>query len=200
MNANPNEITRLLHEWRDGRSEALDQLMPVVYEQLRLLAGHQLRNEAPGHTLRATELVHELYLKLLGSEAAIQDRAHFYALASRIIRHMLTNHGAAKRTQKRGGGAVKEPLDRALEIGESPNDEVLEINQSLERLEALDPRKARLVEMTYFGGMDQDLAAEVLGVSARTVRRELLLAKAWLYNDLSSVEGHATGNGGRGVC
>lgn len=181
---NPTEIVELIQDWQAGHPEALDALMPLVYDQLRVLAGYHLKREAPGHSLRATELVHEAYMKLLASNAAIGDQAHFYALASRIIRHMLLNHGKAKRTQKRGGTALRLPLQDEI-VGAKPADvEFLEIDQALNRLAAVDPRKAQLVELTFFGGMEQEQAAKAVGISPATVRRELRLAKAFLYQEL----------------
>jgi RNA polymerase sigma factor (TIGR02999 family) len=185
MSADQGRVTELLHDWRAGRQDALDQLMPLVYDQLRVLANHHMRREDPSHTLRATELVHEAYLKLVGSDISLNDRAHFYALASRVIRHLLTNHGKAKRREKRGGGAARLSLEEAVVIGAEPQDAVLEIHEALERLEAFDPRKARVVELVFFGGLEQDLAAEALAISPATLRRELRLAKAWLYSELN---------------
>jgi RNA polymerase sigma factor (TIGR02999 family) len=183
--AGSDQITRLLHDWRGGRPEALGELMPLVYDQLRVLARSHLNRENPGHTLRPTELVHEAFLKLAGSQPSLEDRAHFYALASTIIRHMLSNYGKAKRTQKRGSGAAGLPLDEEIVPGVTPAPVPFsEIDEALERLHLLDPRKARLVDLTYFAGLDQEQAAETVGISPATVRRELRLAKAWLYNEL----------------
>jgi len=185
MNAEPAEIAELIHNWQAGRRDALDHLMPLVYDRLRMLANHHLKKEIPGHSLRATELVHEAYLKLLGANADIEDRAHFYALASRIMRHMLLNYGKAKRRQKRGGGAVRLSLtDELLTAGTDGSVEFLEIDQALDRLAELDRRKARLVELTFFGGLEQEEAGKALGVSPATVRRERRLAKAFLYQQL----------------
>jgi RNA polymerase sigma-70 factor (ECF subfamily) len=184
MNPNPTEIAELIQDWQAGHQEALDALMPLVYDQLRLLANYHLKREAPGHSLRATELVHEAYMKLLASNAAIGDQAHFYALASRIIRHMLVNYGKAKRTQKRGGGALRLPLQDEVVGGKPATVEFVEFDQALDRLAAIDPRKARLVELTFFGGMEQEQAAKAVGISPATVRRELRLAKAFLYQEL----------------
>ncbi len=183
MNVRPGETTESIEDWQGGRREALDHLMPVVYDRLRALANQHLKKENPGHTLRATELVHEAYIKLLGANPDIAERAHFYALASRIMRHMLVNYGKAKRRQKRGGGATKIPLSDEL-AGIPRAVDFLEIDQALERLHVLDPRKARLVELTFFGGLEQEEAAQATGISAATVRRELRLAKAFLYQEL----------------
>jgi RNA polymerase sigma-70 factor (ECF subfamily) len=184
MGARSNEVTELLRLWSTGHQEALDRLMPLVYDQLQTLARRHMKYENSAHTMRATELVHEAYLNLVGSNVSVQDRAHFYALASRVIRQILTNHGKAKRTHKRGGGAPRVPLEEALVVGEEGRDEVLEIHEALERLEVLDARKARIVELLFFGGLEQDLAAEVMNISPSTLRRELRLAKAWLYSEL----------------
>ena len=185
MTTTPVEIAELIHNWQLGQRDALDHLMPLVYDRLRILANHHLKSEAPGHSLRATELVHEAYLKLLGSNADVADRVHFYALASRIMRHMLVNYGKAKRRQKRGGGAVPLPLHDDLMSAEQDGPvEFLEIDQALDRLSEVDPRKARLVELTFFGGLEQEEAAKAIGISPATVRRELRLAKAFLYQQL----------------
>lgn len=188
MGAEADKVTALLHDWQAGKQQALDELMPLVYDQVRVLAQHHLRREQPGHTLRATELVHEAYMKLVGSDVSFTDRAHFYALASRVIRHILINHGNAKRSAKRGGGAARLAMDEAMQIGAEPDDSILEVHEALERLEMLDPRKARIVEMIFFGGLEQDMAAEALSISSATLRRELRLAKAWLFNELQQRE------------
>jgi RNA polymerase sigma-70 factor, ECF subfamily len=153
-------------------------------DQLRVLANHHMRKENPGHTLRATELVHEAYIRLVGSDLSLKDRAHFYALASRVIRHILTNHGKSKRREKRGGGAARISLDEVVLIAAEDQDEVLDLHEALVRLEAFDPRKARVVELVFFGGLEQDLAAEALEISPATLRRELRLAKAWLSSEM----------------
>ena len=184
MSVDRDQVTALLQDWQAGRQEALDELMPLVYDQIRTLAEHHLRRENPGHTLRATELVHEAYLKLVGSDVSFSGRAHFYALASRVIRHILINHGSAKHSAKRGGGAVRLALDHAPEIGTEPDDAIVEVHEALERLESLDPRKAKIIEMIFFGGLEQSIAAEALSISPATLRRELRLAKAWLFNEL----------------
>ncbi len=189
MSDEVTRVTELLHQWQSGRQDALDQLMPLVYNQLRVLAKHHMKNESPGHSLRATELVHEAYLELVGRDISITDRAHFYALASRMIRHILTNHGKAKRREKRGGDAPRLSLDEAVLIAEDQRDDVFEIHEALERLEAFDPRKARAVELVFFGGLDQDMAALALEISPATLRRDLRLARAWLYSELQPVGG-----------
>src|SRR5262245_57987182 len=149
MSESHGRVTELLQDWRAGRRDALDELLPLVYDQLRALANRHLRNENPGHTLRATDLVHEAYLRLAGADVSLTDRAHFYALASRVIRHILANHGKAKRRDKRGGGARRLSLEEATVIGSGPSDSVVEIHEALERLEAFDPRKARAVDMVF---------------------------------------------------
>ena len=192
MSREPDNVTLLLHEWQSGNQEALDQLMPIVYSHLRIMASHYLSRERPDHTMRATELVHEAYLKLLGANVSLNDRAHFYALAARVIRHILVNHGKAKRSEKRGGGAAAHvPLDEAVLSGGDRYDTIAGIHEALERLEAYDPRKASVVELIFFGGLDQNLAATALSISPATLRRELRLAKAWLYNELHPAGGQA---------
>ena len=186
MKAEPVEPADLIRDWQGGRHEALDHLMPLVYDRLRALANYHLKKETPGHSLRATELVHEAYLKLLGANGSMADQVHFYALASRIMRHMLLNYGKAKKRQKRGGGAQRLPLTEEV-MATVGNVNFLEIDQALDRLTELDPRKARLVELTFFGGLEQEEAAIAVGISPATVRRELRLAKAFLYQELTDI-------------
>ncbi len=177
-------VTILLQRWSEGNKEALDQLMPLVYAQLRKLAAHSLRGERPNHTLRATELVHEAYLKLVGSDTPWQSRVHFYAVAATVLRHILVDHAKANRRQKRGGDAEKIPLDEAVVIGPQASSEVMHLDDALKRLAVTDARKSQIVELTFFGGMTLEDIAAVLNISDKTVHRELRVAKAWLHREL----------------
>jgi RNA polymerase sigma-70 factor (ECF subfamily) len=150
--------------------------MPIVYDQLRSLASRCLRSERPDHTLRATALVHEAYLKLIHADLAWQDRRHFYAVAAKVMRHILVDHAKSQKRVKRGGGAVQIPLDEAVLVGPELPPDVIEVDGALERLAALDPRKARLVELLFFGGLTYEETASVLEISPATVHRELRLA------------------------
>lgn len=183
--SSPAPVTVLLQQWSEGNKEALDQLMPIVYAQLRKLAAYSLRGERPNHTLRATELVHEAYLKLVGSETPWQNRAHFYAVAATVLRHILVDHAKTNRRQKRGGDAEKIPLDEAVLVGPEVSSEVMSLDEALKRLAATDARKSQIVELSFFGGMTLEEIAAVLNISDKTVHRELRVAKAWLHRELS---------------
>ena len=182
--SSPEAVTALLKQWSDGSKEALDRLMPVVYSQLRKLAAHSLRSERPDHTLRATELVHEAYLKLIDSDIPWQNRVHFYAVAAKVLRHILVDHAKAHRREKRGGDAERIPLDEALVVGPETSSEVVELDEALTRLALNDERKSQVVELTFFGGMTHEEIAAVLHISPKTVQRELRVAKAWLHREL----------------
>jgi RNA polymerase sigma-70 factor, ECF subfamily len=182
--SSPEAVTALLKQWSDGSKEALDRLMPVVYSQLRKLAAHSLRSERPDHTLRATELVHEAYLKLIDSDIPWQNRVHFYAVAAKVLRHILVDHAKAHRREKRGGDAERIPLDEALVVGPETSSEVVELDEALTRLALNDERKSQVVELTFFGGMTHEEIAAVLQISPKTVQRELRVAKAWLHREL----------------
>lgn len=186
MAADDQTVTRLLRQWSEGDKQALDQLMPLVYDQLRTLASRCLSSERPDHTLRATALVNEAYLRLAGSEANFNDRVHFYAVAARLLRHILVDHAKALHRAKRGGGAVKLSLDEALVVGQSAPSGILDLDDALQRLAAQDARKAEVVELIFFGGLTYEEAAASLKISPATVHRELRMAKAWLHRDLSS--------------
>jgi len=176
-----SEITELLAAWSSGRREAFDQLMPLVYEQLQSLARHRLSLEAPDHTLRPTELVHEAYLRLVRSEISAKDRSHFYAICAQMMRRILIDHAKGSLREKRGGGAAVVRLEGMDVVSSDAPERVLAIHEALEKLEQLDPRKAQVVEMVLFGGIEQEIAAEALDISPATLRRDLKVAKAWLY-------------------
>jgi len=174
------DFTRLLRESSAGNKEALDRLMPLVYEQLHLLAARPLRSERPGHTLQATALVHEAYLKLAGSEAEWADRTHFLAVASRVMRRLLVDHARTRGRAKRGAGAVKVTWDAGVEVSSDRGEELVAVDEALMELAKVDERKSQLLEMLYFGGLTQAEAAAAAGISERTLNRELVLAKAWV--------------------
>ena len=194
MQTQPNEhnetlterqaVTRLLQKIGSGDKEAFDQLIPVVYDQLRKLASRCMLSEGNAHTLRATALVHEAYLRLVDAGIAWQDRVHFYAVAARVMRHILIDHAKAQRRQKRGGGIEPIVLDEAVLVGPEAPSGLLELDEALQRLAAHDPRKSQIVELLFFGGFTYDETASAVGVSAATVHRELRMAKAWLYREL----------------
>ncbi|MFZ3339879.1 MAG: sigma-70 family RNA polymerase sigma factor [Terriglobales bacterium] len=178
-------VTDLLQQWGNGDKDALDQLMPIVYEQLHKLASNCLRSERPDHTLRATALVHEAYLRLVDSDVTFQDRVHFYAVSARMLRRILVDHAKTKNRQKRGGEFDKVPLDEAIVIGPQADRGIIELDDAMKRLAVQDQRKSDLIELLFFGGLTYDEAAAALKISPATVHRELTLAKAWLYRELA---------------
>lgn len=188
MEASPDhqQVTRLLQQWSGGNKQALDELMPVVYDQLRRLAASYLRSENRDHTLRATALVNEAYVRLVGANVNWQDRVHFFAVSARILRRILVDHAKSNNRQKRGGEFEKIPIDEAILVGPQADKGILELDDALQRLAAQDSRKSELVELLFFGGLTYDEAAAALKISPATVHRELTLAKAWLYRDLAA--------------
>ncbi len=185
-NAAQPEITRLLAEWAGGNQAALEQVTPLVYAELRRIAARQMRAEAEGHTLQPTALVNEAFVRLCGSHpSSWQDRAHFFAVCAQIMRHILTDHARAQLRAKRGAGAVHVPLDAAETVAVDEPLDYAALDDALRALEAVDPRKARIVELRYFVGLGIEETAEVMKISPMTVRREWTRAKAWLYRELA---------------
>jgi RNA polymerase sigma-70 factor, ECF subfamily len=181
----PHRVTQLLADWSHGDDAALGELTPLVYEELRRLAHHYMEGQRPDHTLQTTALVNEAYLRLAGqTNASWQDRAHFFAVAARAMRQILVNYAKSYRAQKRGGGGLKVELDEAALVSPEQSREIVDLHEALERLATLDSRKAHVVELKYFGGLDYDEMAEVLKISRVTVRRDWVFAKAWLYDEL----------------
>src|SRR5207248_130051 len=182
-------VTQLLEQWSHGDDAALAELAPLVYEELRRLAHRHMGGERPGHTLQTTALVNEAYLRLAGeTNPNWQSRAHFFAVAARAMRQILVNYAKSQRSQKRGGGAIKVDLGEAALVSLEQSKEIVDLHEALERLAALDSRKAQVVELKYFGGLNYDEMAEVLKVSRITVRRDWEFAKLWLYTELHSVD------------
>lgn len=183
--ANPREVTQLLAEWSQGDADALQKLAPLVYEELRSLARHYMEGQPPGHTLQPTALVNEAYLRLAGQENPnFANRSHFLAVAAKAMRQILVDHARASHRQKRGAGAQEEELDEATLFAPQTTRALLDLHEALERLATLDPRKAQVVELKYFGGLKQEEIAKVLNVSIVTVRRDWVFSKAWLYAEL----------------
>ena len=177
-------VTRLLQDWRKADKAALDALTPIVYQELRRLAGSSMRAERPGHTLQPTALIHEAYLRLIDQQLPdFQNRAHFFGVAAQTMRQLLIQHARRWRAQKRGGGLNVE-LEEVAAIHAGDPDEILAVNEALDRLAEQDPRKAKVIEMRYFGGVDREEIAEVLGVSLGTVKRDIALGEAWLRREL----------------
>ena len=178
-------VTQLLQAWRRGDQKAADELLPLVYNELRQVAARLMRAERPGHTLAPTALVHEAYLRLAGAEIPWQDRAHFFALAATLMRRILVDHARERGRQKRGAGADKISLDEAVVISPEPDERLLLIDAALSKLAGIEPRKARMVELLFFGGLTFDETSEVLGVSTATLHREMKFAKAWILREVS---------------
>lgn len=179
------DVTILLSALTRGEDGAASKLIPAVYQELRKLAGAYMRREREDHTLQATALVHEAYLKLVEQRSVNwQSRAHFFGVAAQLMRRILIDHARGHGRQKRGGEQHKVSLDEALIFTEKQKDELLAVDDSLNQLARIDPRQARVVEMRFFGGLSVEETAEVLGVSPKTVKRDWSVAKAWLYADL----------------
>ena len=181
----PAEITRLLIDWRGGDQAALEQLIPLVHEELRRLARRHMAHERVGHTLQATALVNEAFVRLIDvQQVKWQDRAHFFAMSSRLMRRILVDFARSKGYQKRGGGAQKVSFDEALFVAREPGQDLVALDDALTALAAFDARKAQVVEMRFFGGLSVEETAEALNVSVDTVMRDWKLAKAWLLREL----------------
>ena len=180
-------VTALLARWGHGDDAALAELTPLVYDELRRIAHRHMGGQRPDHTLQTTALVNEAYLRLADqTNPSWQNRAHFFALAARAMRQILVNYAKSYRAQKRGGGAIKVELDEAAIVSPEQSKAIVDLHEALERLGTLDSRKARVVELKYFGGLNHGEIAEVLKISTVTVRRDWVFAKAWLYDELHS--------------
>lgn len=175
------DVTQLLSSAQAGSREALDELLPLVYDELRRVAGSHLRNERADHTLQATALVNEAYLRLLEQrEVDWQNRLHFFSIASEMMRRILVNYAVQRSAKKRGDGAARIELDEAASYGEQPDFDLVSLDDALKTLAKLDAQQARIVELRFFGGLTIEETAQVLGISDSTVKREWRMAKAWL--------------------
>jgi RNA polymerase sigma factor (TIGR02999 family) len=181
----PGDVTRLLQAWSDGDEHARDELMPVVYQELRRRAAAYLRRERRGHTLRPTDLVHEAYLRLCAQNAGFKNREQFFGVASSLMRRILVDHARAKAAAKRGGG-LRMTLVEGLAAPADSQPDLLELDSALDELATLDARQVQLVELRFFGGLTTDEAAQALGISLATANRDWAHAKAWLFRRLSS--------------
>jgi RNA polymerase sigma-70 factor (ECF subfamily) len=185
MPPSPGDVTGLLRAWGEGDEQALGQLLPLVEAELRRLARAYMARERPDHTLQTTALINEAYLRLVDAgRVPWQDRAHFLGIAARLMRRVLVDHARSRGYQKRGGAAPHVPLDEVLVVSPAPDFNVLALDRALEKLAALDDRRSRVVEMRFFGGLSVEETAEVLHVSADTVKRDWRLAKLWLLREL----------------
>jgi RNA polymerase sigma factor (TIGR02999 family) len=181
-----SDVTALLEAFAGGNTGALDRLFPLVYEELQRVAHGQMHHERDGHTLDTTALVHDAYVKLVRHPPHVQweSRIHFFAVAARAMRQILVNHARARGRAKRGGDAKQVSLDEAVVMPEARSEELLALDQALERMEAIDPRQSRVVELRYFGGLTIEETARVLDVSVVTVKRDWTTARAWLYREV----------------
>lgn len=188
MSQPEGEVTRLLAELREGKKDAVNQLVPLVYSELRKMAGAYMQREQSGHTLQATALVNEAFLRMAGGDAGkLENRAHFFAIAANSMRQVLLDHARHRHAAKRGGEhAQKVDLDAELLVDHDSLNDVLVVNELLERLEKLDPRQGRLVELRFFAGLTTEETAEAMGVSPATVKREWRSAKAWLNREMAA--------------
>ena len=186
MSPTPGEVTRLLIAIQDGYVEAEAQLMTLVYEELLRLAGSYMRNERRDHTLSATALVHEAYLKLADQDVAWQNRAHFFGTAAQAMRRILVDHARGHRAEKRGGHNAKVSLDEALLLSSAESHDLIDLDEALTELAQMDPRLARVVELRFFAGLSVERTAKVLDCATRTVNRDWRTAQAWLVRKLKS--------------
>jgi RNA polymerase sigma-70 factor (ECF subfamily) len=178
-------ISQLLESVRKGDAEAAFTLMPLLYSELHRLAMHYMRSERPGHTLQATALVNEAYLKLIDQrEANWESRSHFIAVAAQVMRNVLIDHARGRQRVKRGGLQQKVPLEDVVLISEEQTDDLIALDTAMKRLEQIDARQSRIVELRYFGGLTVEQTAEVLGISPKTVKRDWAVARAWLHREL----------------
>ena len=182
----PHEVTQLLIDCSNGSQDASDQLFPLVYEELRRLAHRYMSRERPGHSLQTTAVVHEAYLRLIDqNHVQWQNRAHFFAIAAQMMRRILITHAQSHAYAKRGGGMLKVSLDEAAVLSQERAGELLALDEALQGLTTIDPRRSQVVELRFFGGLSNEEIAEVLKISPNTVTRDWNVAKAWLYREMS---------------
>lgn len=178
-------ITHLLKEWSDGDRQALDELTPLVYDELRQQATRYLRRERPNHSLQATALINEAFLRLIDvKDVEWQNRAHFFAIAANLMRRILVDHARRRDAEKRGGSQIRLTLDETLALAEEPEVDLLAIDEALDRLAVIDPQQARVVELRFFSGLTVDETATALGISPKTVKRDWSVARAWLRREI----------------
>jgi len=177
-------LTQLLAAWRGGEPQALERLTPLIYEELRRLAHGFMRGERAGHTLQATAIVHEAFLRLVQSNVSVQDRTHLFALVSRLMRHVLVDYSKARSSEKRGSGLNEVSIDEVDSATPEPELNVVALDEALERLAHVEPRLAQVLELCYFGGLTYDEIAVAVGISTATVHRDIRLGRAWLLNKI----------------
>jgi RNA polymerase sigma factor (TIGR02999 family) len=182
----PSQVSKLLQDWRDGDREALDALLPLVYEELRRLAHHHLRNERPEHTLQSAALVHEAYFRLVGQDLPeLESRAHFFAVAAQLMRQILVDYARRRRASKRGGGVYMLTLDDAVALPQRKNVDVVALDDALNTMAEVDPRQSRVVELRFFAGLSLEETSKVMGIATATVQRDWTAARAWLHREIS---------------
>lgn len=179
-------VTRLLLKWTEGDKQALEDLLPLVYDELRRLAKSYLQRERPGHTLQSTALVHEAYMRLVDQNVSWQSRAHFFGIAAQMMRRILVDHARGKNAAKRGDGAVQVTLDEGLVAANERDVNVLALDACLTKLAALDAQQSQIVELRFFAGLSIEETAEILKISPATVKRDWAMAKAWLYREMQA--------------
>jgi RNA polymerase sigma factor (TIGR02999 family) len=182
-----DDVTGLLHEWRQGDKSAFDKLMPIVYDEIRRIAHRYMQKERDGHTLQTTALINEAYVRLVGQQKIEwQNRAHFFAVTAQVMRHVLIDHARRLQNAKRGGGVQHIALDHVDAMSPERAKELIALDEALSELAKLDPRKSRVVELRYFGGLSLEETADILEISLMTVRRDWRAAKAWLYRRVTN--------------
>jgi RNA polymerase sigma-70 factor, ECF subfamily len=180
------QITNLLVDWGNGNARALEKLVPLIYDELRRMAKRYMRGQSVGHTLQTTELIHEAYLKLVDNEQKEwKNRSHFFGVASQAMRHILVDYARAKQSKKRGGIQHQITLDENAAVFNDRSDDIVALNDALEKLDKLDARKVKVVEMKFFGGLTMDEIGEVLNISPETVKRDWRFSRTWLLRELS---------------
>jgi RNA polymerase sigma-70 factor (ECF subfamily) len=190
MDSDPDNVSRLLREWSDGNEQALEEMLPLIYDELRRLAHNFLYRERPGHTLQTTALVHEAYLKLIDQrDPHWQNRAHFFAIAAQAMRRILIDSARKHVAEKRGGGGQKLSLAEIATISPEPNTNLLALDEALNRLAEIDSQQSRIIELRYFGGLTIEETAEVIRLSPATIKREWTMARAWLHQALAGDDG-----------
>src|SRR2546426_2895021 len=187
MTASQHEVTELLQKWRSGDKKALDKLTPLVYEELHRLAHHYISRERPGHTLQTTALVNEAYVQLVGQDVEWENRAHFFAVSAQVMRHILVDYARQRSSAKRGGSHQRVDLDTEILVSQERARELVALDEALEALNEIYPRRSQVVELRYFGGLNSTEAAAVLKVSEATIERDWRFARAWLYRELEQL-------------
>src|SRR4051794_28362307 len=183
----PTQVSQLLQQWQEGSDEALEALMPLVYNELKRLAGSYLRRERPDHTLQSAALVNEAYLRLVDqTQTQWQNKAHFYGIAAQMMRRVLADHARGHNAVKRGAGMPELELDEAMAQAQSRSVDVIDLEEALQKLEKLDPQQGRIVELRFFSGLSIEDTANVLGISPATVKRDWAAARAWLFREVAA--------------